>query len=49
MQLEYGPMPNLMAALPNIAGALCLALQSLANAAAGVPCSNAVNIGERKS
>jgi len=25
-------MPNLMAALPNIGGALCSALQSLANA-----------------
>ena len=32
--LEYGPMPNVMAALPNIGGALCSAstLQSLADA-----------------
>jgi len=29
-QLECGPMPNLMVALPNIAGALCSTPQSLA-------------------
>jgi len=29
---EYGPMPNLMAALPNIGGALCSTPQSLADA-----------------
>jgi len=28
----YGPMPNVMAALPNIGGALCSTLQSLADA-----------------
>jgi len=30
--LECGPMPNLMAALPNIGGALCSTPQSLADA-----------------
>ena len=37
-------MPNVMAALPNIGGALCSTPQSLADATAGpagVPCSNA--------
>jgi len=31
-KLECGPMPNVMAALPNIGGALCSTLQSLADA-----------------
>jgi len=31
-KLEYGPMPNVMAALPNIGGALCSTPQSLADA-----------------
>jgi len=31
-QLEYGPMPNVMVALPNIGGALCSTPQSLADA-----------------
>jgi len=31
MQLECGPMPNVMAALPNIGGALCSMPQSLAD------------------
>jgi len=31
-QLECGPMPNVMAALPNIGGALCSTPQSLADA-----------------
>jgi len=31
-QLECGPMPNMMAALPNIGGALCSTTQSLADA-----------------
>jgi len=31
-QLEYGPVPNVMAALPNIGGALCSTPQSLADA-----------------
>jgi len=31
-KLECGPMPNLMAALPNICGALCSTPQSLADA-----------------
>jgi len=30
--LECGPMPNVMAALPNIGGALCSMLQRLADA-----------------
>jgi len=32
MKLECGPMPNLMVVLPNIGGALCSTLQSLADA-----------------
>ena len=32
LQLECGPMPNLMVALPNIGGALCSTPQSLADA-----------------
>ena len=32
IQLECGPMPNLMVALPNIGGALCSTSQSLADA-----------------
>jgi len=31
-QLECGPMPNVMVALPNIGGALCSTPQSLADA-----------------
>ena len=31
-KLECGPMPNLMVALPNIGGAVCSTLQSLADA-----------------
>jgi len=31
-QLEYGPMPNVMAALPNIGDTLCSMQQSLADA-----------------
>jgi len=31
-QLEYGPMPNVMVALPNIGGALCSTPQNLADA-----------------
>ena len=31
-ELECGPMTNVMAALPNIGGALCSTLQSLADA-----------------
>ena len=34
-------MPNVMAALPNIGGALCSTSQSLADANYRVPCSNA--------
>ena len=32
LKLECGPMPNVMAALPNIGGALCSTTQSLADA-----------------
>ena len=32
LTLECGPMPNVMAALPNIGGAICSTPQSLANA-----------------
>ena len=43
-------MPNMMAALPNIGGALCSTPQTLAlTPTTQVPCSNAVNIGERKT
>jgi len=31
-KLQCGPMPNVMAALPNIGGALCSTPQSLADA-----------------
>ena len=31
-KLKCGPMPNMIATLPNIGGALCLAPQSLADA-----------------
>ena len=41
-KLECGPMPNVMAAMPNIGGALCSTPQSLADANyTTVPCSNA--------
>jgi len=51
-------MPNVMAALPNIGGALCESSIILflvprhkvwLMPAAPVPCSNAANIGERKT
>jgi len=57
-ELECGPMPNVMAAQPNIGGALCecSVIPFLAQGrkvwltpAAGVPCSNASNIRERKT
>jgi len=31
-KLEFGPMPNVMAALPNIGGTLCSTPQTLADA-----------------
>jgi len=40
-KLECGPMPNVMAALPNIGGALCSTPKSLVDVHYGVPCSNA--------
>jgi len=57
-KLEGGPMPNVIAVQPNIGGALCESSviafpcttpQSLADPAAGVPCSNAANIAESKT
>jgi len=57
-KLECGPMPNVMAALPNIDGALSQSSvisflvprrKVWLMAAARVPCSNAGNIGERKT
>ena len=39
--LECGPMPNLMVALPNIGGAFCSTPQSLADTDYYMPCSNA--------
>jgi len=57
-ELECGPMPNVMAAQPNIGGALCESCvipflvpwrKGWLTPAAGVPCSNAVNVGERKT
>jgi len=40
-ELECGPMPNVMVALPNTGGALCSTPQSLADAHYLMPCSNA--------
>ena len=40
VELECGPMPNVMVALPNIGGALCSTPQSLADAHYYMPCSN---------
>jgi len=51
-------MPNLMAAQPNIGGALCESYvipflvprrKVWLTPAAGVPCINAANVGERKT
>jgi len=39
-QLECGPMPNVMVALPNTGGALCSMPQCLADAHYYMPCSN---------
>jgi len=49
VKLECGPMPRVMGALPNIGGTFCSTLHSLADPAAGVPCSNVANIGECKT
>jgi len=54
----WGPMPNVMAALPNIGGALCESCvisflvprrKVWLTPTAGVPCSNTANVGERKT
>jgi len=42
-------MPNMMAALPNIGGALCSMSQVWLTPTSRVPCSNAANIGECKT
>jgi len=55
--IEDGPMPNVMVAQPNIGGAVCgssvipflVPRHSLADGHCSVPCSNAANIGERKT
>jgi len=53
-----GPMPNVMAAQPNVGGALCKnsvipflvpRRKVWLTPAAGVLCSNATNMGERKT
>jgi len=58
IELECGPMPNVMAAQPNIGGALCecSAIPFLVprhkvrlTAAVRVPCSHTANIGKRKT
>ena len=41
VKLECGPMPNVMAALPNIGGALCSTPQIWLTPTTRVPCSNA--------
>ena len=40
-KLEFGPMINVVAALPNIGGALCSRPQSLADTHYQMSCSNA--------
>ena len=56
--LECGPMPNVMAAQPNVGGAVCEIsvisflvprLKVWLTLTGRVPCSNAANIGERKT
>ena len=57
-KLECGPMPNVLAAQLNTGGALCESSviaflvprrKAWLTLAGGVPCSNAANIGERKT
>jgi len=57
-EVECGPIPNVMAALPNIGGALCESSvipflvprrKVWLMPAAGVPCCNAAKTGERKT
>ena len=51
LKLECGPMPNVMAALPNIGGALCSTPQRIwLTPTTGVLCSTsiAVKLAERK-
>jgi len=44
---KCGPIPNVMAALQNIGGALCSTPQSLATPTTRVPCSNAAKTRNR--
>jgi len=49
-KLECGPMPNVMAAPPNIGGTLCSTPQSLADVHYSSAVQyNAANIGQRKT
>jgi len=48
-QLECGPMPNVMAALPNIGDASAQRCKVCLTPTRRVPCSNGANIGERKT
>jgi len=48
-ELECGPLPNVMAALPYIGGVLRSTRQTLADPVAGMLCSNATNIEERNT
>jgi len=57
IKLEFGAMPNVMAAQPNIGGAVCESTVTPFRVArrkfwltptARVPCSNAANVGESK-
>ena len=58
LQLEYGPMPNVMTTQVNIGGAFCDSSvipflvpcgKVWLTPTAEVPCSNAANVGERKT
>jgi len=48
-KLECGPMPNVVAALLNIGGAVCSTPQSLADSQSRVPCSNAAKTRTRRN
>jgi len=48
-ELECGPLPNVMAALPCIGGALRSTQQTLGDPIAGMLCSNTTNRGERNT
>ena len=48
-ELECGPMPNMMAALPNMGGASVQRCKVWLTPTTRVPGSNAAKIGERKT